>query len=215
MVRGTWIKTEGKGAQTGPTWGQCQTCGAAVGRTAMAKHVAACLAAEEKATDAVLFTVDGRGFFGTYWLHAAVKSDATLGAIDRLLRATWLECCGHMSEFRGAAKGTRAGDLPKGVSFGYEYDFGSTTALKLKVAGPSRVAFPGRASARLLARNLPLALACDECGERATLVCAQCAWGGKPLVCKACGPDHECGDDMLLPLANSPRAGVCGYTGED
>jgi hypothetical protein len=30
-----------------------------------------------------------------------------------------------------------------------------------------------------------------------------------------CVKDHECGEEMLLPMANSPRAGVCGYTGQD
>lgn len=24
---------------------------------------------------------------------------------------------------------------------------------------------------------------------------------------------HECGEDMLLPVVNSPRVGMCDYTG--
>jgi hypothetical protein len=27
-------------------------------------------------------------------------------------------------------------------------------------------------------------------------------------------PTHKCGEDMMLPVVNSPRVGMCGYTGE-
>ena len=40
-----------------------------------------------------------------YWMHLEVPADATLGSLDRFLRDTWLECCGHMSEFE--IEGTR------------------------------------------------------------------------------------------------------------
>jgi hypothetical protein len=32
-------------------------------------------------------------------------------------------------------------------------------------------------------------------------------------LCQACAEDHECGEDMQLPVVNSPRVGVCGYAG--
>lgn len=32
---------------------------------------------------------------------------------------------------------------------------------------------------------------------------------------KLCTQKHDCGEDMLLPLVNSPRASMCGYTGND
>ena len=28
-------------------------------------------------------------------------------------------------------------------------------------------------------------------------------------------PEHECGAEVLLPVVNSPRVGVCGYSGLD
>ena len=32
-------------------------------------------------------------------------------------------------------------------------------------------------------------------------------------LCQSCADEHECGEDMLLPVVNSPRTGVCGYAG--
>jgi len=33
-------------------------------------------------------------------------------------------------------------------------------------------------------------------------------------LCDECAPKHKCGEDMLLPVVNSPRVGKCGYTGD-
>ena len=35
-----------------------------------------------------------------YWMHLQVAVDTTLATLDRFLRDTWLECCGHLSVFR-------------------------------------------------------------------------------------------------------------------
>lgn len=32
-------------------------------------------------------------------------------------------------------------------------------------------------------------------------------------MCEDCEETHECGTEMLLPVCNSPRCGVCGYEG--
>jgi hypothetical protein len=32
-------------------------------------------------------------------------------------------------------------------------------------------------------------------------------------LCDECAVGHECGEEMLLPVVNSPRVGVCGYVG--
>ncbi len=37
--------------------------------------------------------------------------------------------------------------------------------------------------------------------------------GDAGWLCDSCAEDHKCGEDMLLPVVNSPRTGVCGYTG--
>ena len=33
------------------------------------------------------------------------------------------------------------------------------------------------------------------------------------LFCDECAGGHECGEETILPVVNSPRVGVCGYTG--
>jgi len=102
--------------------------------------------------------------------------------------------------------------LQPGVVFNHEYDFGSTTNLALRVAGehPAPVV-PGEF--KLLARNDPPAIPCSECGQPATQLCAECMQEGEGALCDPCAGQHECGGDMLMPLINSPRAGVCGYGG--
>ncbi len=34
-----------------------------------------------------------------YWMYLEAPAQATLGDLDKLLRKTWLECCGHLSAF--------------------------------------------------------------------------------------------------------------------
>ena len=43
--------------------------------------------------------------------------------------------------------------------------------------------------------------------------CAQCIYEGGGWLCEACAKSHECGEEMLLPVVNSPRVGTWGYTG--
>jgi hypothetical protein len=178
-----------------------------------------------------------------YWLHLELPAKATFGELDRVLRDIWLECCGHMSAFRFPRKSVRLtspldfGQLLKhstpgafedelegeqrimrerlgkriqpGMKFDYEYDFGSTTHLTLRVLDEYASSLRNP-DIRLLARNEPPDIPCAQCKQPATQACAECE--GTPL-CDACVPEHECGEEMLLPLLNSPRTGVCGYCG--
>jgi hypothetical protein len=169
-----------------------------------------------------------------FWLHLDAPARATLADLDAFLRRTWLECCGHMSAFEiggvsyetepmeafHPAKGmdVALGEvLAPGVTFSHEYDFGTTTRLRLRTlsegrGGPYRG--KGWRSIRTLARNDPPRPVCAVCGASATRICAQCYGDLGAWVCDACAPDHGCGEEMLLPFVNSPRCGLCGYTGE-
>lgn len=104
--------------------------------------------------------------------------------------------------------------LSEGLEFVHEYDFGSTTVLKLKVlaihTGAKR-----KEKVILMARNLPPVFACVEYGKQATQLCGCCIYEEEAFYCDECGAEHECGEDMMLPVVNSPRMGVCGYCGED
>jgi hypothetical protein len=102
--------------------------------------------------------------------------------------------------------------LKPGTQFFYEYDFGSTTHLKLKVV----TEYQGNVSeqtVQILARNEPPPIVCSSCGKPATQVCTACLYSGRGWLCDGCVAEHDCGEDALLPVVNSPRVGVCGYTG--
>jgi hypothetical protein len=98
-----------------------------------------------------------------------------------------------------------------GLKFAYEYDFGSTTPLKLRVVAQLTEA-SGRVI-RILAQNDAPAIPCVACGNPAKQVCTECVWSGTGWVCDTCAGSHECGDEMMLPVVNSPRVGVCAYGG--
>lgn len=104
--------------------------------------------------------------------------------------------------------------LSVGTKFTHEYDFGSTTHLKLKVVGERQgVSQPENEPIGILARNMPPEILCVRCGQRATQVLGGYYDIEENAFCDVCA--HEEDEEMLLPIVNSPRVGVCGYTGED
>lgn len=203
--------------------GTCQACKENLPKAGATKHLSACSKRETGPDSGFHVVVEGRGA-PEYWLHLGTRSKATLRDVDYVLRQTWLECCGHLSAFTiGGERFSAGGDdrsmgtklsqvLRPGFKFTHEYDFGSTTALALRVVG-DWTSNGGKPAVRLLSRNDPPAVPCGACGNPASLLCSGCAYSEKGMLCKKCGDVHECGEEMLLPFANSPRAGVCGYTG--
>jgi hypothetical protein len=107
--------------------------------------------------------------------------------------------------------------LSKGMKIDYEYDFGSTTSLQLTVLQE----YPVKAdeSIVLLSRNEPLEIICDICRkEPATVICSVCAGEDESAFCKKCAKQHAqtCSDFAeyaAMPVVNSPRMGVCAYSG--
>lgn len=174
-----------------------------------------------------------------FWLHLAVSTDAVLRDLDQFLRDIWLECCGHLSAFTiegvqyemdtggvdamwpmifGRGSTPRSMNVPLGevlrprLKFHHEYDFGTTTTLTLKVVSEYEGEAKGK-SVQILARNEPPPVVCEKCGKPATQVCSQCIWEGRGWVCDKHAANHKCGEDYMLPFVNSPRVGMCGYTG--
>jgi hypothetical protein len=116
--------------------------------------------------------------------------------------------------------------LTAGMKFVHKYDFGSTTKLVLRVVseggftgtlrsgeGDEFQKAWGKKGIFLLARNEPPLIKCAVCGEAAAWVCAECVYDDEGWLCAKCARNHECGEEMLLPVVNSPRVGVCAYTG--
>lgn len=208
--------------------GQCSSCGNSFGKGSMTRHIRACRQrsiAEGPQTKSFHLLVEGR-YQPEYWIHLMAPENLTLESLDSFLRSIWLECCGHLSCF--AIGNTRYSVyteedfdevgmnvplekvLPSKNRFFYEYDYGSTTDLALRVVGTGSSA-AGEIS--LLARNSPPPLACQTCHAPAVWVDGEAGWPEEGFVCAECAIKNDCDKDMLLPVVNSPRVGVCAYEG--
>jgi hypothetical protein len=223
--------------------GKCELCGKEFSWKEMRKHLGSCveehdLVAKNHKGKAGYVEPIYRIFVGSvsapefYWLYIEAPASAELLDVDDFLRSIWLECCGHLSaftigqrQFTGSPDGELESDeagmdvplgdvLRKGTKIRHEYDFGSTTELEMNVVAEREGEWRGD-PIRLLARNIAPAINCGECGKPATFVCAECVYSDGGWLCAKCGKKHECGEDMLLPVANSPRTGVCGYCGPE
>jgi len=220
--------------------GKCLLCGATVGKSSMTRHVKSCKknktdgSGPEK-TPVFHLVVEGR-YLPEYWLHLEVQAEAGLRDLDAFLRSIWLECCGHLSAFtidgeqylpEEALEDDEAcmddvsmkDVLTPGKTFFHTYDFGTSTELQLRAVSQSESAqsesAPNDSAIELLARNDPPEIACGTCGEPAVQVCSGCIFADdKAWCCDECASKHECGEEMLLPVTNSPRVGMCAYTGE-
>ncbi len=219
--------------------GQCNLCGGTFSKSAMTKHIKSC---KKEQADSATSTpdkdsqkeqvfhvvVEGR-YSPAYWMHLEIPAKARLEVLDRFLRDIWLECCGHMSMFNiqdkrysvapmadfdeKSMKTRLDAVLSPGIKFSHEYDFGTTTHLTLKVISQEKKQVKSKDIA-ILARNEPPSYPCMSCGKTATQVCTQCMYAGEGCLCDECVAEHECEEDMLLPIVNSPRVGMCGYTGD-
>ena len=56
---------------------------------------------------------------------------------------------------------------------------------------------------------------CDECSDNAAWICTFCMYEKQnPFYCELHAEDHDCdAPEMLLPVVNSPRMGMCAYSG--
>jgi hypothetical protein len=216
------------------TKGSCAYCQRVLTRSGMAKHLRTCAARhgiavrvdESSQASEMLFHLELRdAWSGMYWLHVEVAATASMQGLDRYLRAIWLECCGHSSEWRiGRAwsgekigMGAKLGSaLLRGHELVHVYDFGTTTETQVRLVDRrAGVATPKR-PITLMARNHPPPIPCMKCDARAVSLCMQCVieldeGGG---LCAEHAEEHPHDDyGELMPIVNSPRTGVCGYTG--
>ena len=218
--------------------GTCVFCQNSYARSGIARHLKACparqeaIAAEEAAgvPKMRLFHLAVKGTYASdYWLNLEIPADATLYDLDQFLRDIWLECCGHLSMFRIGGnsfmsivfddwwsddKADMSSELAEvltpGIEFLHEYDFGTTTHLTLQAVSERQGAVNQDEPVRILARNDPFDWRCESCNKPATCLCVFCDY---TFLCDECIETHECGEEGLLPVVNSPRMGMCGYTG--
>lgn len=169
-----------------------------------------------------------------------VDGTAKLKALDKFLRDTWLECCGHLSMF--TIKGERYESQPDptpdpffntnsktmaldveslfqpGIKiYDYVYDYGSSTELVLKIISDRPGKITGKGKIKLVARNNEIIFKCTNCKkETATKICTVCILEKnrtRASFCDNCIGLHKCGEEMALAIINSPRSGECGYEG--
>jgi hypothetical protein len=178
-----------------------------------------------------------------YWLHLEMPATTRLKYLDQFLRDIWLECCGHLSAFkiegrkRAAPRSledflaanlddwrdpdevdmeAKVGDLFKpGLKLSYDYDFGSTTTLSIKVVGEREGWVVKPNEIHLLARNDPPHIPCGRCHKgEAAVIDMENVYDESGWLCDRCAEETDLADgEMTLPVVNSPRTGVCGYTG--
>ena len=196
--------------------GNCYICGAQLGKQAMKNHIMKAHAFHEGGQACRLLKIEGADD-KNYWLYVDVPVTSSLSVVDTFLRKIWLECCGHTSAFLGPehtriGKNTKLGDIPVGAKLIHEYDFGSTTECLIIVVGDT-TREKGKRGVRLLARNIPPEFTCGECGATAEWIDPERVYmEDNPFLCDRCAEEFD--NEMLLPVTNSPRMGVCGYCGD-
>jgi hypothetical protein len=205
----------------------CLLCKSKYTGSGMTRHLQACLpkSLENQRKSQTLksqpfFHILVKGYYlPEYWLHLKVVSSAKLEALDQFLRDIWLECCGHLSSFshkgNELAMGRKLKDvLRPGMELLHEYDFGTTTELLVKVLGEYEGPMEKNKPVEIISRNEAPEIPCDECGKAmAVQICTECQCEGGGWLCQSCAESHKCSEKMFLPVVNSPRTGVCGYTG--
>lgn len=201
--------------------GQCKFCNQDFTKREIAKHLAVCQKRKKDKNTKNLRLRVADLYIKNFWLIVEVNDQAKLKDLDNLIKDVWVECCGHLSLFGDYGKETGKGRiimdaLNPGDSVNYIYDFGSSTELIIEALEYSDCQLSGKEKAELAARNYLPPSNCAKCGRQATQVCAACAEEGLAMVCDKCAKkyhneENEEEEHYILPLANSPRCGVCGY----
>ncbi|MFH1971426.1 MAG: hypothetical protein ABIJ05_03530 [Patescibacteria group bacterium] len=210
--------------------GKCTFCNKIFSGSSMSRHLASCperkiaLNKENSSYKVCLLKVSASPF----WIYFEISGSATLEDIDSFLRNEWLECCGHLSMFKinnqtyACQPQPEYGDegmnvklypiLNKDIRFSHEYDFGSTTYLDLKCLDVREGEL--KEPIVIIAQNNLPDFKCKDCDKSAKKICTECLYEGDCLFCEECAEKHEHDEEMFLPIVNSPRMGVCGYTGD-
>ena len=213
--------------------GKCAHCGLEIAKGGVIRHLSACAAWKELLIKAeskkggsqklyhLRVQADGEPQF---WLDMEMRGSATLDSLDRYLRAIWLECCGHLSQF---ISGRRRGEeismrrriddvLEPGMELTHIYDFGTSSETLIKAVGVREGKPVTSHPIALLVRNVMPESICIECDQPAAWLCMECLyeedeWG---TLCDEHARTHPHKDyGEPIPLVNSPRLVMCAYDG--
>jgi hypothetical protein len=213
--------------------GTCAYCGKEMAKGGMTKHLTTCAqrqaaiatAEKGKGDSEILFHLRVQDAYRKeFWLDLEMRGSKSLKHLDDYLRAIWLECCGHMSQF--SFHGGFAAEVGKtrkiidvfqrGSELEHIYDFGTSSETLVKLVGVREGKPTTSKAIALMARNNMPEEKCIECDKPATHLCMEClhedqTWG---TLCDAHTKTHPHKNyEEPIPLVNSPRMGMCGYDG--
>lgn len=202
-------------------------------RSGLGKHLASCAARQQANTAAsqqsgiaqpLYHLLVADAYLPDFRLHLEMNSGAKLQDMDWYLRAIWLECCNHLSQF--SIGGWRSEEIAMSrkiekvfataVELTHIYDFGTSSITMIKMVGSRQGAPLTGNPIYLMARNKMPPAECRECGEPADWYCADClvVRGEWIELCETPCADHDHDEyGGPKPLINSPRLGMCGYEG--
>ena len=215
------------------TRGSCAYCERKMTRGGMSRHLQTCTRRQE----AVASVSQKRGinkslyhlqvqdaWGGDFWLHLEMPGSATLEDLDHYLRAIWLECCGHLSQFSLGGWGSDEIPMHTRVNRIFElsmelthiYDFGTSSETLVKAVAVREGKATTSHPVALMARNDQPEAYCIECGQPASRLCMECLYeDDEPgMLCDKHAKTHPHENyGEPVPLVNSPRLGMCGYAG--
>lgn|GEM_PF-2109566 len=171
-----------------------------------------------------------------FWMYISMGKNAKLKDLDKFIRDVWVECCGHLSCFKIKDKiygesrieddiwNHYNGDLNIRIKnlvqikniFEYEYDFGSTTYITIKVIDEFSD-IKTKNNIEILARNNEPIVKCSDCGEKAKYEFEDGYEGIRKCLCDKCIENYNQSEDNYIEeieCANSPRFGICDYEAE-
>jgi len=213
--------------------GKCSHCGLEIAKGGVIRHLSACAAWKEllskaerkKGASQSLYhlRIQAAGL-AQFWLDVEMRGSATLDALDQYLRAIWLECCGHLSQFivggrRGEEVSMRrriADVLEPGMELTHVYDFGTSSETLIKAVGVREGKPVTSHPIALLVRNVMPESHCIECDLPAAWLCLECLYEENEWItlCDRHARTHPHKDfGEPIALVNSPRLGMCAYVG--
>lgn len=167
-----------------------------------------------------------------FWLHIGVLTDSKLREIDSFLRNIWFYSEEHLSGFtidnisydidgvdrtkdnsslfgfmgieRKSMEHKISEVLRPSVEFLYEYDFGTTSKVKIKVISKYEDSQNNK-SIKLLARNELPEYPCEKCGKPVEVLCGEIY--EQQWLCEKCAEKEDL-LDFSISFENTPRIGI-------
>ena len=189
--------------------GYCFNCNFKAGRTAIKNHITK--EHNKGQYECYLIRAEGDSKGSPYWLFFSTPKDLMLEQVDDTYSGMNGVNVAIISFYAGRSydeieMDRSVASFKVGDTFRYEYDFGSTTRIKLTVVAEI---FSELEFVMPLAKNEKPEHKCTFCGDEADNIYSN--WPNVVCACDECSENEEFD---WLPIVNSPRMGVCGYTGE-